>query len=101
MGFTFWLGRKKDWHAIFAIAAYSLFVVGIVMLNASATFEVPMSTLGCTYLEGNDTWNPICNAYAHTVIYTLDATVMTVVNVLVLIGAFFILLIGFERLVVK
>ena len=98
MGVTFWLGIKKDWHAIFAIAPYSLFIVGIIMLNTDPTFDVPMNTLDCTYVEGNGTWNAVCADYDHTVTYDIDVTVLQIVNVLVFVCAFFILLIGYERI---
>ena len=97
MGFTIWLGNKKDWHAIFATASYSFFIVGIIMLNADPMLSIPMSTIACTYVEGNSTWNANCDAYDHTVTYTLDPTVLTIVNILVFIGVLFVMLIGYER----
>ena len=101
MGTTFWLGRKTDWHAIFAIAPYVLFIVGIIWLNSDPFFEIPMNTLDCTYIEGNGTWNAICDDYTHTVTYEIDTTVLQIVNVLVFITACFIILMGYERLVLK
>lgn len=101
MGTTFWLGTKKDWHAIFALAPYTLFLVGVLWLNTDPTFEIPMSTLDCTYFEANNTWNALCQAYPHTITYTIDVTVLQIIDILVFITALFILLIGYERLVLK
>jgi len=101
MGTTFWLGTKKDWHAIFALAPYTLFLVGVLWLNTDPTLEIPMNTLDCTYVEGNGTWNAICNDYTHSVTYTIDVTVLQIIDILVFITALFILLIGYERLVLN
>lgn len=101
MGFTIWLGRKKDWHAIFATASYAFFIVGILMLNADPSFVIPITALNCTYIEGNGTWNASCDPYDFTVTYSIDPSVMMIVNFLTFTGAFFILLIGYERLVLK
>lgn len=96
IGVTIWLGRKKDWHAIFAIAPYSLFIIGIVMLNIDPFFDVPMSTIG--YVEANGTWNAV--EVDHTVTYAVDTTMLTIINIIVFMCAFFILFLGYEKLII-
>ena len=99
LGLTFWLLSKKDWFAIFGTATYSFLIVGIIMLNVDPTLSIPMSTVACTYLEVNNTWSPTCSAVPHIVTYTLDPTVMVIVNVLVGVGIMFILAIGYKEFV--
>lgn len=99
LGMTAWLSSRKSWYAIFATATYSFFIVGVIMLNVDPTLEIPMSTVGCTYTEQNNTWIPSCTAVEHTVTYDIDPTVMVITNVLVGVGIMFVLAIGYDHFI--